>query len=173
MNNGWILLHRQLQNKGYYKDSEYVHLWLHLLFEAKWEDTEFLYQGQIIEVKKGQLITGRKKLSEQTGINESKITRILSTFVKCGQIEQQTTNKFRLITVKNYDKFQTYPQQMNNKRTTSEHNKKNIKNINKYNFQKIKKLHDNTEAVWKFGKWVDPISGAEINPSYYPEITKW
>ena len=34
------------------------------------------------------------------------------------------------------------------------------------------KLHDGGYAVWKFGKWVDERSGANIDLAYYPELTK-
>ena len=40
-----------------------------------------------------------------------------------------------------------------------------------YNNQKIK-LHDNSEAIFYFGNWVDPQSRAKIDPHYYPEILK-
>lgn len=32
--NGWIKLYRNLKNKGFYKKSEHVHLWIHLLMKA-------------------------------------------------------------------------------------------------------------------------------------------
>jgi len=85
---------------------------------------EFLFNGKIQKIKRGQFITGRKALSSETGIHRSKIERILKTFESEHQIEQQKTNKFRLITVKNYNKFQIgeqqIEQQVSNKRATNE-----------------------------------------------------
>lgn len=102
-------------SKGYYSDSHYVHLWLHILLKANHVDTEFLWNGSIITVKRGQFITGRNALVKETGINRSKVERILKVLEKERQIEQQTTNKFRLITVINYKKYQGSEQQMSNK----------------------------------------------------------
>jgi len=51
-------------------------------------------------------MTGRKKLSEQTGIPESTVERILKYLENEQQIEQQKTNKFRIITIRNWEKYQ-------------------------------------------------------------------
>lgn len=121
---GWISVHRDLMQKGYYRDSEYVHLWIHLLLTANHEDKEFLFNGKIMRVKRGQLVTGRKELSRVTSIDENKVYRILKTLKSEQQIEQQKTNKFTVITVVNYDKYQgaeqQNEQQVNSKRTASE-----------------------------------------------------
>ena len=66
---GYILLHRQLIDSAFYRDSEYVHLWIHLLLCASHGETEYLSGNQIIKLKSGQFITGRQKLSRETGIN--------------------------------------------------------------------------------------------------------
>lgn len=138
---GWISLYRKMMDKGYYKKSEYVHLWSHLLLKATHKKIEVWFNGKNIKLKPGQMITGRKVLSTETGINESKIERILNFFEKSEQqIEQQKTNKNRLISIVNWGGHQKseqqIEQQVNNKRTTSEqqvntNNKDN--NINKDN----------------------------------------
>lgn len=139
---GWIKVFRQIKKKGWYLDSHYVHLWLHLLINSNHSRKEFLFNGKIHVCERGQFLTGRNKLSQETGINSSKIERILKCFESEHQIEQQKTNKNRLITILNYNEYQDSEQQseqqVNNKRTTSEqqvntnnnnnNNKKNVKN---------------------------------------------
>jgi transcription initiation factor IIE alpha subunit len=121
---GWIKIYRSIINKGWYLDSEFVHLWIHLIIEATHNDREYMWNGKIIKLKAGQFVTGRKKLSEKTGINESKIERILKLFESEQQIEQQKTASSRLISVSCYSKYQNGEQQieqrMNNQRTTDE-----------------------------------------------------
>ena len=73
---GYIKLFRSLKQKGWYKRSDYVHLWLHLLMSANHKENEFMFSGRVVMLKPGQFLTGRKALSQQTGINESKIERI-------------------------------------------------------------------------------------------------
>jgi hypothetical protein len=142
---GWIKLHRKLQKKGYYKKSEYIHLWVHLLLSANHKEKEFMFNGNMIIIKEGQLLTGREKLSENTGISESTVERILNMLENEHQIEQQKTNKFRIITIINWQNYQgdndcgqQNGQQTDNKRTTNgqqtatnknDNNVKNVKNI--------------------------------------------
>lgn len=123
---GWIKLHRQLMDKAFYsKDSEKVHLWIHLLMKANHHDREEYLGGKPIQCKSGQFTTGRKQLSMETGICESKIERILSNFEKIEQqIEQRKTSVNRLISILNWSIYQEseqqFEQQVNNDRTTSE-----------------------------------------------------
>jgi len=133
---GFFRVFRSLLKKGWYKKSDYVHLWIHILSKATHKKIEFFFNGENIKLNPGQFITGRKQLSEETGINESKIERILNFFEKNEhQIEQQKTNRNRLISILNWEQYQNIEQQneqpVNNKRTTNTYNnKKNNKNNN-------------------------------------------
>lgn len=149
---GWIKIHRQVKDKAYYKDSEFIHLWLHLLLCANHANGEYLNGYEIIKLKKGQFVTGRKKLSLETGISESKIERILKVFESEQQIEQQTNSRNRVISIVSWDKYQQTEQQTDNKWTASEQqvdtnnndknnkNDKNIKDIYKTTLQDCEKL---------------------------------
>lgn len=126
MSEGWIKLYRSLRNKAFYSnDSEKVHLWIHLLLKANHSGREEMFAGVPFFCKSGQFTTGRKQLSIETGINESKVERILTYFEKTEQqIEQRKSNGNRLISIINWCDFQEAEQQIeqrvNNDRTTSE-----------------------------------------------------
>ena len=123
---GWIKLHRKFMEKGFYcKDSEKVHLWIHLLLKANHSGREEMLGGKPVFCAPGQFTTGRRQLSQETGISESKIERILKNFEEIEQqIEQQKTSTNRLISVSNWEEYQQAEQQteqrVNNDRTTSE-----------------------------------------------------
>ena len=123
---GWIKLHRQLSEKSYYKkDSEKVHLWIHLLISANHFLRQEMLGGKPFMCKSGQFTTGRQQLAKETGISESKIERCLTYFEKIEhQIEQRKTPKNRLIIIKNWNDFQLSEQLTkqlpNNYRTTTE-----------------------------------------------------
>ena len=140
-NLGFISIHRQLMDKCWYSDSNYLSLWLHLLLAANYRNN-FIH-SQL--VKRGQLLTGRKQLSKKLGINESKIERILTYFEEVEQqIEQQKTNKFRIITIKNYDDYQKLDSKTDNRATTEQQQKtqtiKLIRVIRKIRLIKKKKV---------------------------------
>lgn len=142
---GWISLDRNtLNNPIVCKDSDYFSVWIYLLLEATHTNQPKIFKGNKIILKRGQLITGRKKISEKFNISESKIQRILKMFEKEQQIKQQTSNKNRLITILNYNKYQNSEQRaehpVNNNQTSSEHpvntnnkdnNSKNVNNVKK------------------------------------------
>lgn len=123
---GWIKLHRKIIEKSFYKkDSEAVHLWIHILICANRSNREEILGGKKIICEPGQFTTGRKQLSKDTGINESKIERLLNKFEKNEQqIKQEKTNTNRLISVINWLEYQSgeqvNEQQLNNERTTTE-----------------------------------------------------
>ena len=124
-NSGWIKLWRNvLQNPLVMKDPEHFMLWHILLCMAKFEPTMSMLGGKPILLKPGQFTTGRKQLAVNSGISESKVERILSAFEFEHQIEQRKTNKNRLITIVNWDKYQTDEQRLeqpvNNNWTTTE-----------------------------------------------------
>lgn len=143
---GYVKLFRSLKNKGWYKKSDFVHLWIHILIKASHKQTEIWFNGKSIELKAGQFVTGRTILHNETGIQESKIERILTYFEKIEhQIEQQKTTKNRLISIVSWEQYQQTEQQteqqLNNKRTTTEQQLNTYKNVkNNKNEKNIKEI---------------------------------
>lgn len=136
-NQGYIKLHRKILDNPISKNPEYCWLWCILLMKANHKETDIIFNSKKEKIKIGEFITGRKQLSLESGISESKIQRILKYLEIEQQIEQQTNNKFRRILIKNYKQYQQSEQQneqpVNNKRTTSEqpvNTNKNDKNEN-------------------------------------------
>lgn len=121
INTGYISVHRTLMDKSYYNRSQYVHLWLHLLLKANHTGKNRIWNGREIIIKPGQLLTGRIVLSEETGIPQSTIEKILNFFEKNKQVEQQKNSRNRIITIVSWHKFQ----KRNNKITSEEQQKDN------------------------------------------------
>lgn len=136
---GWVKLYRKmLDNPVICKDGDYLSVWVYLLLNATHKEVPAIFKGEKIILHPGQLITGRKSISEKLSISESKVTRIINLFKIEHQIEQLTSNQNRLITILNWYEYQESEQQneqpVNNERTTSEQpvntnkNDKNVKN---------------------------------------------
>ena len=142
MSNGWIKLHRKtLDNPIVMKDTDYLAVWMWLLLNATHSDHDTIYEGERITLKAGQFITGRKIISKELKINESKIQRILKTFEIEQQIEQQTNPRCRLISILRWTDYQLdeqqSEQQVNNKRTLNNKTKNNKKDIYAQEFEKL------------------------------------
>ena len=168
MNTGWIKLHRKIIEKGYYTRSNYVHLWIHLLLSANHKEKEFMWNGAMILVKEGQLLTGREKLSKGTGIPQSTVEDILSFLEKEGQIRQQKDTKFRIITILNWRTFQ----KSDNRATTEQQQSNTNKNDkNEENDKKRTFLVDSPEYQLS----LHLFNGIRSNDSKAkePDLQKW
>lgn len=144
METGWIKAYRKTENDPVIcKDNDYFRIWFYLLFNATHKEQKIVFKNEEIIVPKGSLVTGRKKIAEKCHISESKVDRILKLFEKYEKIEQQMSNKNRLITIKKWHLYQKREQQVNNERTTSEHKQECKNNKNKINSVFNNNVHQN------------------------------
>lgn len=123
--NGYIKLYRKLlDNPIVCKDPDHLAVWIYLLLNATHKQKKMMFEGKVITLNPGQLITGRKSISTQIKVSESKVQRVLKLLESEQQIEQQTTPRNRLITVVSWQEYQSgeqqIEQQVNNNRTTTE-----------------------------------------------------
>ena len=126
--NGYILIHRKLQNWQWYKDSNTLHLFIDLLLEANYEDSKIGFQI----IKRGQCLTSIKRMHENTGLTYREIRTSLDKLQKSGEIDKQTTNRYSIITINKYNNYQNIDKQTTNKRQTNDNiiiknNKNNTK----------------------------------------------
>lgn len=128
MGKGWIKLHRQLLDNPISKKPAWSWLWVVLLLKVNHENKKTIWNGKDTEIKSGQFITGRKILSEETGIPETTIERILKYLENGHQIGQQKYNKYRLITILKWKEYQSVDIKSDNKRTTNGH-KQEVKEL--------------------------------------------
>jgi len=102
MGEGWVKLHRKFLDWEWFSTANMVQVFLYLVLAANHEDGR--WQG--VEVKRGQLITGRKTLSEKTGISEKAIRTCLNKLELTGEITKKTASKFSIITICKYNEYQ-------------------------------------------------------------------
>lgn len=153
--NGYIKLFRKLIRWGWYQDNVVKGLFIHCLLCASYKDFEWMGMG----LKAGQFITSLKHLSEELGFSVQQIRTAIKKLESTGEITSTSTNKYTIITVVNWENFQSFEdesntesnnpitneQQTDNKRATNEQqHRKNIKNIN--NFKNTKKRENNAHA---------------------------
>lgn len=142
--NGYIKLHRKMEEWEWSKEPNTFLLFIHLLLLASWKDSR--WQGQ--DVVRGSLITSLSHLAEITGLSVQNVRTSLDHLKSTGEITVRSTNRFTVVTVINYGFYQdkdsdltseptnqlTNDQQTGNKQVTTSKeikNNKNIKNIRK------------------------------------------
>ncbi len=106
-----------------------VLLFIHLLLIANHEPRQ--WKG--IKIQKGQVVTGLDSLNKATGISIQSLRTCLGRMEKGRELTSKSTNRFRIITLCNYDTYQLTPNDTNkltNKQLTANKNVKNDKNVN-------------------------------------------
>lgn len=104
---GFALIHRQFMDSKLYKDSQAVHLWLHLILKANYSPAVVKTDVGEMMVGRGQLITGRPTLVAETFIPDNKVKSLLRSFESKGMLKIEAMGrKFSLITILKYDDFQ-------------------------------------------------------------------
>jgi len=107
-----------------------------MLIEANHDSKKRMFNGELIEIKRGQLIFGYPKFSAKSGVSIAKLRRYLTTFKKEGLIDRQISNKYSLITIASYDDYQdsTGKEQAESSRSTgAPQHLKNVKNVKNNN----------------------------------------
>jgi len=115
MHRGFVRVYRKIVDGIVFSDPPAFHLFMYLLLMAN-HKSGYAY-GQ--KVKEGQVLTGRKKLADAVAYSESGIEKIIKRLIKYGLLEQQAFNKYRVLTIVNYQKF-TYAEQQSDNRVTTE-----------------------------------------------------
>ena len=94
MNNGFITIQKKIEKSAIYHSSVCVHLVLHCLIKANWEEKTIIFNQQRITLKRGDFLTGRKILAKEIYTGEQKLRTSLKILENIGFLTIKATNKF-------------------------------------------------------------------------------
>lgn len=138
-NNSWIKIFRKFKEWEWYKNSIVKDVFIEILLTANYEDKR--WQG--IEIKRGQLVTSIQSLffalnrnSKNPDISIRNIRTALTKLKLTNELTIETTTQYTLITINKYNDYQELPNELTNKRqttdkrltTTKEYKKERINN---------------------------------------------
>ena len=135
--NGYIRLHRTLTGWRWYKDGNVLRLWLHLLLNANYAPSDF--QDRVIG--RGEQVTSLKALSDDTGLSVQEVRTAIGKLKRTGEILVNSNRHFTIVSIPNYDKFQTDStdkQQTSNKPSTDKQQTINIQSTTSEKEKKAK-----------------------------------
>ena len=108
MAQGWISIHRQLQQHWLWNDKPFSkgQAWIDLLLSANHCDRKILFGNELVEVKAGSFITSIDKLEKKWGWSNRKVINFLKLLESDGMIKKKSTTKCTAITIENYTYYQ-------------------------------------------------------------------
>ena len=105
LNPNWVKLYRKIEDWRWYKDAITFHLFIHLLLNVNYCPSA---NGENI-LGRGQIIVTRRSLTESTNISDRSIRTCIEKLQKSKEIliSQKATNRPHIITICNYDSYQS------------------------------------------------------------------
>ncbi len=136
---GYIKLFRSLLTWEWIDKPETLSTFIFLLLVANHSDNE--WHGTTI--KRGQTVTSYTEIAHKMGLSVQQVRTSIKRLKSTGEITHEKTNRYSLITIRNYEVYQsiintqinnqaTVSQQSSNNQLTTNNNEKNDKNDKKY-----------------------------------------
>ena len=143
MNRGYVKLWRKSKDTAIFGHDGMWKLFTLCIMKASHKSVEIMMPGLIepISLQAGQFITGRealhfdyhqghlnKRYSRKAAPTAITLYRWLLNLEKLQILHIKSCNKYSIITICNWEQYQEFEQQVNNKRTTDEHKQELNKN---------------------------------------------
>jgi hypothetical protein len=120
MDRGYVKVWRKLEDSGLLQMPNTLALFMFLLMKATHKDKKVGTSSGVVELKRGQYISGRLSLAFSLEQSEREIRTSLERLVKLGIVSIKTTNKYSIYTIEKYSEYQDRDQQT----TSTETNKR-------------------------------------------------
>ena len=155
----YIKLHRKFLEWEWYRNEHTKNLFIHCLLKANWKESKF--EGNVIQ--RGSFVSSIDILANETGLTSDEVRTAIKHLICTGEITKQSTNKYTVFSVVNYDLYQpvsqaepkqapSYSQSIPNNRRNKEY--KEINNIcapesHDSNFDKEEQLKKDFEIIYE------------------------
>jgi len=108
MEKGWVKSYRSKWTHPVFRNLLEAGIWSWICETAAWEDCRVRVNGHVFSLKRGQLVTTRRFISQGFGIGEQVTRTFLENLEKEGMVNLQTNQQATIITVCNYDEYQCF-----------------------------------------------------------------
>jgi biotin operon repressor len=173
MHRGFITLHRKIVDWEWYSDINVFRLFTHLILTANWKPKR--WQGEI--VNRGQKVISIQNLAQETGLTEQSVRTAIKKLKSTGELTSKSTNKYTVVTLTNYELYQSEEKQATSKITSELTNEeqttnKQLTTTKQCNNITIKTNKEKSPADFeKSAKENLPIlEKSEIEPSHVEEL---
>ncbi len=136
---GYLQLNREFLTSDFRQslDSNTFTIYMDLMINAYFTDSVY----KKIPIKRGDVITGRKALARRTNLSEQSVRTALLKLTKKGVISKTSTNRFSIITIKNYDEYTL----QKNEKSEAKNDKSVVRKFLQESLRKTKKKQINQQ----------------------------
>ncbi|KRK70208.1 hypothetical protein [Lacticaseibacillus nasuensis] len=154
---GWIKVYRKITHSFVWADPNLLKLWMLLLIKASHGGNRFLFNGHEVSVSSGEFVTGSVALASEfnAGVPHDKqlsgrqLWRWVKRFENEGMLSIKSTNKYSVISIINWNNYQSDDKQLSINCQSSVNQVSTIKNAkNKDNTITSKQLADDFDKLW-------------------------
>lgn len=107
MNGDYIKLSRNILEWEWYSDVNTCRLFIHMILRANWKEGNF--RGNVIP--RGSFVSSIGKLADETLLTQDEVRTAVKHLIRTKEITKQSTNKYTVFTVNNYELYQCVPKQ--------------------------------------------------------------
>lgn len=141
----WVKFHRKIEQWEWYTDANTFRVFFHLVLKANWEDGK--WKGY--DVKRGQRVTSPDKIATELGLTRQKVRTALDHLISTNEITIETTNKFTVITVANYESYQSKEKELTSKTPTNKQTNNKQANQQITTNKNNKELKEETKEIYR------------------------
>ena len=108
--NGYILLHKRIMDLECWvwndKPFSRGQAWIYLLLNANFKDETKNIKGQVVTIKRGQVLRAEDTLAKDWGWSRGKVRRFLKSIEKDGMCSINGTSYGTVISIENFEQYQ-------------------------------------------------------------------
>lgn len=180
---GYCLAHRKAWTHPIFKDLREAAIWNFLYQNAFWEDGIRNFNGHVFELKRGQIVVTNRFLAKGFGMTEKGARLVIQKLEKHKMLATKGTNKGTIITICNYNKFQSFEKTKGKQEGNPRANEGQTKGANNNKVNKDKEVKEIIIPDFINGDlWIEWINHrSEIKKKLTPtqsqkqisKLTKW
>ena len=119
---GWFAMNRAMfEHPIFAGKPDRIAAWAWIIATAAWQDTRQDANGKTVTVKRGQLLTSYRQMSKSTGVPVQPLRTLIDKLQDEGAINTDTSTGRLLITLCNYEKYQSADDRKNRPATREQH----------------------------------------------------
>lgn len=148
-NNGYIKLYRSMLDWEWFTDKNTLLVFIYILLNANWEDSR--YRGH--EIPKGSLVTGVPKMAKTLNLSERNVRTALNHLKSTGEVSIKVTNKFSIVTIANWEKYQCNEMKATSKMTDKVSFNRHSTDIQLTTEEEYKNIRNKEYYIWAQEKY--------------------